>query len=194
MTQVSRRYLAAVNSGTIDPKRRPEEGWAFLLSAMSEEFGSEIARQMLTGFDQMADRRHYSGRALDVLEVATATEAAKDWLRGDVAEAPEKPEGLTQDFDWPLALSVWALVKAGGLLPDAALSGQALTLVLEAHIQRGEIDIALDLAERAGGLRKRVTLARDVMRRQNRLCDQFGILPGQSVLLGGQLLYDFQDR
>ena len=192
MARVSERFLASVQTGKINPERRPEEGWAGLLAFMTDEFGHQDAASMLTGFDSMADRRHYSGRTLAMLEMATASEAASAWLRGDASQAPGKPESLSKGFDWPEALAVWSLVKSGGFLPDEALAGQVLTLVLEGHLQRGETGAALDVAERAGGIRKRLAVARDVMYRQNRLCERYGILPGQSVLLGGMLLHDFQ--
>lgn len=192
MATVSERFLAAIETEEIHPQRRPEEGWAFLLSSMSDVLGAEDVERVLTSFDQQADRRHYSGRSLDVLQMATAAEAAGKWLREEVAEAPERPASLASSFDWPQALAVWSLVKAGGHLPQEALTGRVLSLALEGHVQRGEFVAALDLAERAGGINKRLIMARDIMLRQNRLCDQHGILPGAAVLLGGQLLYDFQ--
>lgn len=191
VAEVGERFLAAIAGGKIDPKRRPEEGWAFLLSAMIDVLGVEVTEEVLMRFDQTADRRHYGGRALEVLQFATAVEAAGAWLRGEVAEAPAKPASLGRSFDWPQALTAWALIKAGAQPPQDALTDRTLALAVEAHVQRGEIDAALDLAEQTGGINKRLEVARDVMLRQNRLCDQHGILPGAAVMLGGRLLHDF---
>lgn len=192
MAYVSERFLAAIQNGDINPQRRPEEAWVFILSAMKEALGAEATENILRAFDQRADHRHYAGRALQVLEMATAAKAAGPWLREEVADPPEKPASLGQGFDWPRAVSIWSMVRAGGQFPDEPLTDDDLALALEGHVQRSEINAALDLAERMGGLETRLDLARDVMLRQNRLCDRHGIIPGQSILLGGQMLYDFQ--
>jgi hypothetical protein len=64
-----------------------------------------------------------------------------------------------------------------------------LTLAIEGHIQREEFDKALDMAERTNGLKGRLIVARDIMYRQNRLCDQHGLL--RNSLYQQQLLWDF---
>ncbi len=99
---------------------------------------------------------------------------------------------LGDSFDWEGMIGIWARLRAGENLPD--LSGEAFltTVAIEGLIQRGEIERALDLAEETGGLNDRLTIARDVMTRQNRLCDAHGIMPGEALFLGGQLIYDFQ--
>ncbi|WP_428515614.1 hypothetical protein [Roseovarius sp.] len=192
MAYVSESFLTAIENGDISPEQRPEEAWVFILSAMKEALGADPAENILRAFDQRADHRHYAGRALQVLEMATAAEAAGPWLREEVADPPGKPASLGQGFDWPRAVSVWSMVRTGGQFPDEPLTDDDFALALEGHVQRGEINAALDLAERSGGLETRLDLTRDVMLRQNRLCDQHGIIPGQSILLSGQLLYDFQ--
>ncbi len=189
---IAEAYLAALQTGGIDPLRRPGEAWAFLLAALVERFGAPDAVRVLSSFDFSADRRHYAGRALDVLELATLAEAAGPWLRGETGAPPDRPDALSADFDWTLAVTILALVRDGATIPEAALAGAGARIAVEGHLQRGEAGAALALAERAGGLAGRLGVARDLLHRQNRLCDRHGILPGAPLLLGGQMVYDFQ--
>jgi hypothetical protein len=156
-------------------------------SAKAQEFTAVLGR-----IGHAADKRHYSGTMLEVLQMATAVEAASPWLRGAVAEPPDRPAVLDARFDWDGMVGIWAQLRAGKDLPD--MSGEAFltTVAIEGVIQRGEVERALDLAEATGGLIDRLTVARDVMIRQNRLCDAHGIMPGEALFLGGQLIYDFQ--
>jgi hypothetical protein len=190
--RIARQFLLSVDSGEIDPRLRPEEGWVFLLRSYLNFFGEQRARQVLGNFDNQADHRHYAGSVLEVMETATAAGAASSWLRGEAESAPERPAVLGDSFDWEGMIGIWARLRAGENLPD--LSGEAFltTVAIEGLIQRGEIERALDLAEETGGLNDRLTIARDVMTRQNRLCDAHGIMPGEALFLGGQLIYDFQ--
>jgi hypothetical protein len=189
MALVSSLFIAAVNTGKIDPTRRPEESWDFLLSEMTYVLGSQVAEKTLAPFVISADRRHYAGAAIDVLEIATAIEASKEWLRNETAEIPQKPLSLTEGFDWTRALAVWSVVKTGERFPVEVLTEEMLTLAIEGHIQREEFDKALDMAERTNGLKGRLIVARDIMYRQNRLCDQHGLL--RNSLYQQQLLWDF---
>ena len=185
---VSSLFIAAVDTGKIDPNRRPEEAWHFLLSEMTYVLGSQVAEKILATFS-IYDTMHYSGTALDMLQIATAIEASKEWLRGETAEIPKKPFGLTEGFDWTRALAVWSVVKTGERFPVEVLTKKMLTLAIEGHIQREEFDKALDMAERANGLIGRLKIARDIMHRQNRLCDQHGL---QRISSDRNLLYDFE--
>jgi hypothetical protein len=189
---VARRLSAAVDAGEVTPGRRPEEAWAALLAAYRASPKAEAFIEVLGRIGHAADKRHYSGTMLEVLQMATAVEAASPWLRGAVAEPPARPAVLDARFDWDGMVGIWAQLRAGKDLPD--LSGEAFltTVAIEGLIQRGEIGRALELAERTGGLADRLFLARDVMTRQNRLCDAHGIMPGEALFLGGQLIFDFQ--
>ena len=190
MALVSSLFIAAVNTGKIDPTRRPEESWDFLLSEMTYVLGSQVAEETLESYDISANRRHYAGAALDVLEIATAIEASTEWLRNETAEIPQKPLSLTEGFDWARALAVWSVVKTGERFPVEVLTEEMLALAIEGHIQREEFDKALDMAERANGLRGRLRVARDIMHRQNRLCGQHGLL--RNSFDSEQILWDFQ--
>ena len=187
---VSSLFIAAVNTGKIDPTRRPEGSWDFLLSEMTYVLGSQVAEKTLASFDIIAGWRHYEGAAIDVLEIATAIEASKEWLRNETAEIPKKPFRLTESFDWTRALAVWSVVKTGERFPVEVLTKEMLALAIEGHIQREEFDKAFDMAERANGLKGRLMVARDIMHRQNRLCDQHGLL--RNSLYQPRFLWDFE--
>lgn len=190
---ISERYLAAVESGQIDPHRKPDEGWAFLLSQMVTQLGATETHRTLSGFDTLADRRHYGGRALDTMQMAVAIQAARSWLTGETDEIPARPLELSQDFDWDAAMSIWASVKDGDQIVAAGLNEIESAQVIEGYLQRSEYEKALEISESVGGLDHRVRVARDIMFRQNRLCDQFGILPGAAFMLGGgPLIYTFE--
>ncbi len=184
---VSSLFIAAVNTGKIDPTRRPEEAWGFLLSEMTYVLGSQVAEEALA-FNLFVGR-HYGGTALDILQIATAVEASKEWLRDETSEIPIKPFGLTEGFAWTRALAVWSIVKTGERFPVKILTKEMLTLAIEGHIQREEFDKALNMAERANGLRGRLKVAKDIIYRQNRLCDQHGLLRNS---LYQRLLYDLE--
>ena len=103
---------------------------------------------------------------------------------------PKKPFSLTESFDWTRALAVWSVVKTGERFPVEVLTKEMLALAIEGHIQREEFDKAFDMAERANGLKGRLMVARDIMHRQNRLCDQHGLL--RNSLYQPQFLWDFE--
>ena len=102
----------------------------------------------------------------------------------------KKPFSLTESFDWTRALAVWSVVKTGERFPVEVLTKEMLALAIEGHIQREEFDKAFDMAERANGLKGRLMVARDIMHRQNRLCDQHGLL--RNSLYQPQFLWDFE--
>jgi hypothetical protein len=156
-------------------------------SPKAQEFTAVLGR-----IGHAADKRHYSGTMLEVLQMATAVEAASPWLRGAVAEPPDRPAVLDASFDWAGMVGIWARLRAGADRPDLSGDRFQTMAAIEGLIQRGEIARALDLAERTGGLADRLFLARDLMTRQNRLCDAHGIMPGEALFLGGQILCDFQ--
>jgi hypothetical protein len=189
---VARRLSAAVDAGEVTPRRRPEEAWAALLAAYRASPKARAFIEVLGRIGHAADKRHYSGTMLEVLQMATAVEAASPWLRGAVAEPPDRPAVLDASFDWDRMVGIWARLRAGADRPDLSGDRFQTMAAIEGLIQRGEIARALDLAERTGGLADRLFLARDVMTRQNRLCDAHGIMPGEALFLGGQILCDFQ--
>ena len=188
----SQLFLDAIARGDIDPSRRPEEGWAFLLSVLTTEFGTERTRLGLATIDIPADDRHYAGRVLSVFEMATAAEIAGPWVRGETDQMPVKPTTLGEDFDWQNAMFLWGGLRDGATVPAFDIADPLYDWAIEGYIQTGQIEAALDYATAIDGVRGRVDVAEDIMTRQNRLCDQYGILPGASVLQGGRLIYDFQ--
>ena len=147
---------------------------------------------------------------LDAARLSLAAQTTKSWLnlieaQQQLALAEHTTEayrynqralesrfklGLTEGFDWTRALAVWSVVKTGERFPVEVLTKKMLTLAIEGHIQRKEFDKALDMAERANGLRGRLEIARDIMHRQNRLCDQHGLL--RNSLYQPQFLWDFE--
>lgn len=192
LAEVSRQYLAAVERGQIDPTRRPEEGWTFILATMIDVLGPDATRNTLGGFDLWADDRHYAGRTLAVFEFATFAETARPWLRGETDQMPSKPATISDAFDWQSGIFVWGAMRDGATLPLFEKDDPFFEIAVEGYIQLGQFDAALDYATRVDGVRGRVKVAEDVMTRQNRLCDQMGILPGNSLMTGGKMVYDFQ--
>ena len=188
----SQLFLDAIARGDIDPSRRPEEGWAFLLSALSAEMGAEPTRLALASIDIAADDRHYAGRILSVFEMATAAETAGPWIRGETDQMPAKPAALRDDFDWQNAMFLWGGLRDGATIPAFETADPLYDWAIEGYIQMGQIEAAMDYATAIDGARGRVDVAEDIMTRQNRLCDQHGIMPGASMMLGGRLIFDFQ--
>lgn len=184
-------FLDAIARGDIDPSRRPEEGWAFLLSALSTELGTEQTRLTFASIDITADDRHYAGRVLSVFEMATAAETAGPWVRGETDQMPAKPAVLTDEFDWQNAMFLWGGLRDGATVPAFDVADPLYDWAIEGYIQMGQIEAAMDYATAIDGARGRVDVAEDIMARQNRLCDQYGILPGASLMQGGRLIFDF---
>lgn len=185
-------FRKGVNAKLINPFVDPESTWIFFHEALINELGHEDTEKLLSKIDYVADNRHYSGTAFDAFEMASAVSAAQTWLQNPTNPFPNAPYALSTKFNWREFKNVWLAIYENDVQVDGIPTNSQIKFATEAYIQFERYQEALDFAERTGGLRNRLIVARDILHRQNRFCDALGIAPLTSNLLyGAKLLYNF---
>lgn len=188
-SSVAQTYITAFESGDIVPHDDIEAHWLTIYDAMFTIMGRDATHRALDGFEFSNRHRHFSGRALQLLEWAFAKRELSAFLNGEASEPPDKPVQLTDAFDWQLWVDTVTLVRAG----KTEYSNESqrriaveMYAILDDYAKVEEV-IALNFTPE-----ERIQIYRDFMQRLDRRCKQLTDFPGQANLLGGTILYRFQ--
>lgn len=187
----ARAVRAAVDAGRIDPSRSPDVMWRESYRALVIAMGPEATQRTLGSFDFNADRRHYSGRTQDVMDMLIAVETSRDWLRGD-GPAPGRSALLSPEFDFGAWLAVGDVVRAGDLAGLADLDPGLQQMAIEQMWVRGEVTEAVDLAFALYEPRDAARVGMDFAQRLDLGCAGYSSLPHDGILLGGLDVYRFE--
>jgi len=187
----ARAARAAVDEGRIDPARQPDQMWRESYRALVIAMGPEAAHRTLSSFDLNADRRHYSGRAQEVMDMLIAVEVSRDWLRGE-GPVPRRSTLLSPEFDFGAWLAVGDAVRKGERAALTEVAPGLQMMAIEQMWVRGEIDGAVDLAFDLYEPVDAARVAMDFAQRLDLGCAGYSSLPHDGMLLGGLDVYRFE--
>ena len=187
----ARAVRAAVDEGRIDPARSPDAMWRESYRALVIAMGPEATQRTLSSFDFTADRRHYSGRTQDVMDMLIAVETSRDWLRGD-GPVPGPSALLSPEFDFGAWLAVGDAVRKGERAVLAEVAPELQEMAIEQMWVRGEVTEAVDLAFALYEVRDAARVAMDFAQRLDLGCAGYSSLPHDGFLLGGLDVYRFE--
>lgn len=187
---VSSRFLAEVAAGRIDPVAEPEASWLFQYRAWEETVGRDAIHQALRGWDFPQVRlRHYAGQgeARISFDWMLAAEALGPVVRDEVAVMPERPALMSEGFDWELWRGLASELAAGSA---GVVEGEAVPVAVELLIGAGRWDELLALTATMEPA-ERLAILRDAMQRLDRGCEAWMAMPGQALLLGGDVVWRY---
>jgi hypothetical protein len=179
-----------VAAGRIDPVAEPEASWLFQYRAWEETVGRDAIHQALRGWDFPPVRlRHYAGQgeARISLDWMLAAEALGPVVRDEVAVMPERPGLMSEGFDWELWRGLASELAAG---PAGVVEGEAVPVAVELLIGAGRWDELLALTATMEPA-ERLAILRDAMQRLDRGCEAWMAMPGQALLLGGDVVWRY---
>jgi hypothetical protein len=190
--EVAAALLAAVQGGTIDMDRAPEEGWLMMQDMLAEQLGPETVVSTLDSFS-LPVVRHYAGSAAQTLAWARAARALRPFLSSELKALPNDP-GLLADLDWANWLRIASALRAGPAESDDLSASDDALIAIELLIGAQRWDemraIADDLLEPVD----RIRVFTDVIERLDRSCAGYTAISWQSVITGGAAFYDFAPR
>lgn len=185
--RMAQSYIQAAQVGTVDPFRDPEAAWLWQYRELARVSGSELPGMSLIGFAWPSDRvRHFSDMASVTMDYFQFFEAVEPVMQGATWPA-QTPQLAMQDWQ-ELRGFVEALGEDAMHVPTTE---REQIVGFELLWRNGQYDDAVAYAERYMELEPRLTAYRDVARRMDGICDGVLTHPGQSLFLGGQVIYKF---
>ncbi len=191
ISPVARRYIAALQAGTITPLDDPEAAWLFIHKALIEEIGMQTTFDALEKFDQPPTLRHFADTALQTMDWVVAKAALKPYMRGETNTLPARPNMLSPNIKWEKWTSLALMIRPLQALPDETLYSRDTKIAVELLYIQGEIDRALALAARELPPKELVYIYRDFMQRLDLRCEAYSDYPAKAILLGGRTLFRF---
>ena len=190
----ARNYMTALGAGKITPQHDAEAAWLVIHQNLLSALGTEQVFRVLSGFDISTRHRHFAGSALQTMDWVVAKAAVAAFVRGETDTLPERPEILSNGIDWA-SWTRLALQSTSSPTPFAdPLSEADAAIAVEILYLRGDIDDAINLAERDLSLKAGLTVYRDFMKRFDVQCAAVTDYPGKALLFGGSTLFRFPLR
>ena len=188
---VTRVVLDHAADGRLDPVADPDLVWLLEYQALADQMGRDTVHATLGFFDFPSPNiRHFSGTALQSLDIILARETFGPYLRGEQSALPDRPGLLADDFDWDRWVRLAQAVAAQG--GDASFSDPAdFAVAAELLAARGLWRQAAVSVDPVARLMDRLVLMRDMMLRVDRLCNAALVQPGQAMKQPGVYLWKF---
>lgn len=160
--------------------------WLLEYRALSKILGRDFVHNTLTSFEFPSPKiRHFSGTALQSLDIILARETLGDFVRSKVGSASARPALLADDFAWDTWVRVAQAVAADDLGGVGFFDASEFAIAAELLAEAGEWRAAAASLDPMASPMDRLTLVRDMMLRVDRLCDAALVQPGQAMMQPG---------
>lgn len=186
---VASRFLAEVAAGRIDPVADPEASWLFQYRAWADAVGRDALHSAMRGWDfPQARLRHFAFTAVTSMDWMLAGDALVPYVTGAESLPPARPDLMTDDFAWFFWIGMARDIVAGDYDPE--MPDPTVSVGLELLMQAGRWDEVMRVTvgmEPAA----RLSILRDAMQRLDRGCEAWMAMPGQALLLGGDVVWRY---
>lgn len=182
-------FLTRHSAGATSSVGALEENWLFVYDMIASFQDPQALANTMSRFDITTKVRHYAGSAQQTVDWMRATQALIPYMTQKSDEMPLRPALLSADFDWDAMQGHAASIRQGDT-PVAANETEAM-MIAELLVGAGQVDAALAFAQEHLAPKPRLTFFRDILKRLDRKCAAYSVMPGQSLLLGGQMALRF---
>jgi len=195
LEQASEFYLTQLEAGKVVPAYDAEVYWFALYEALLMFVDRDVVHRVLNTFFVGKQHRHFSVKALHLLDWVVAKRAIFPFLSIEIEKLPEhakqseRPMQLSDNFDWNLWIKVAKDVRKGRV--EYAEASEA-RIALELYALMDEYDTVITIAEHSFELKEQLTIYRDFMQRFDRRCKNVSDFPGRAVFMAGEKLYRFR--